>query len=123
MITSNDGRRWGFPKGIVEGGDSHEETALKEVLEEAGLHGRIVGPALGTYRYQKWGTELDVVVYLMEVSQVDEDWQEAQVRQREWASPEIVTNRIANEDLSGIFDRAMVALQARRHPGGTWPAG
>lgn len=34
-----------FPKGHVELGESHEQTALREVLEETGLRARIVGKA------------------------------------------------------------------------------
>ena len=34
-----------FPKGHVELGESHEQTALREVLEETGLRAGIVGKA------------------------------------------------------------------------------
>ena len=34
-----------FPKGHVELGESHEQAALREVLEESGLHALIVGKA------------------------------------------------------------------------------
>jgi len=34
---------WVFPKGHVELGESHEQAALREVLEESGLHALIVG--------------------------------------------------------------------------------
>ncbi|MCX6063024.1 MAG: NUDIX domain-containing protein [Caldiserica bacterium] len=34
-----------FPKGHVELGESHEQTALREVLEETGLRARIIGKA------------------------------------------------------------------------------
>jgi 8-oxo-dGTP pyrophosphatase MutT (NUDIX family) len=34
-----------FPQGHVELGESHEQTALREVLEETGLRARIVGKA------------------------------------------------------------------------------
>jgi 8-oxo-dGTP pyrophosphatase MutT (NUDIX family) len=36
---------WVFPKGHVELGESHEQAALREVLEESGLHALIVGKA------------------------------------------------------------------------------
>jgi 8-oxo-dGTP pyrophosphatase MutT (NUDIX family) len=34
---------WTFPKGKLERGESDEEGALREVLEETGYHGRIEG--------------------------------------------------------------------------------
>ena len=42
---------WGFPKGKAEKGESPEETAIREVLEETGYHCRIVAP-VGTTRYR-----------------------------------------------------------------------
>src|SRR5688500_6320593 len=62
LITSSSGGRWGFPKGIIESGDTAQGTALQEAFEEAGLHGRIIGDALGSYRYEKWGSELVVTM-------------------------------------------------------------
>lgn len=42
---------WGLPKGKAEKGESPEETAVREVLEETGYHCRIVAP-IGTTRYR-----------------------------------------------------------------------
>jgi 8-oxo-dGTP pyrophosphatase MutT (NUDIX family) len=41
---------WALPKGRIEPGDSGEETALREVREETGAHGRSLGK-LGDVRY------------------------------------------------------------------------
>jgi 8-oxo-dGTP pyrophosphatase MutT (NUDIX family) len=41
---------WALPKGRIEPGDSGEATALREVLEETGAHGRSLGK-LGDVRY------------------------------------------------------------------------
>ncbi len=68
LITSLNRKRWIFPKGIINPGETLEETALKEALEEAGLHGQIVREPLGTYNDAKWGTKLHVAVVLMEVT-------------------------------------------------------
>jgi len=42
---------WSLPKGKADKGESPEETALREVLEETGYKCRILGP-LGTTRYR-----------------------------------------------------------------------
>lgn len=36
---------WGFPKGLVEDGETPEEAAVREVKEETGLDAEISGPA------------------------------------------------------------------------------
>ncbi len=33
----SDGKHWGFPKGLVEPGESPEDTALREIAEETGI--------------------------------------------------------------------------------------
>ncbi len=40
--------KWGLPKGHLEGKESSEEAAVREVGEETGLDELRVGPSLGT---------------------------------------------------------------------------
>lgn len=42
---------WSLPKGKADKGETPEETAVREVLEETGFHCRIVAP-IGTSRYR-----------------------------------------------------------------------
>ena len=42
---------WGLPKGKADKGETPEETAVREVLEETGVHCRIVAP-IGVTRYR-----------------------------------------------------------------------
>ncbi len=59
---------WVLPKGTVEPGESHEETALREVREESGVKARIVD-YLGSskYTFNAGGNMVDKTVhwYLM----------------------------------------------------------
>jgi 8-oxo-dGTP pyrophosphatase MutT (NUDIX family) len=41
---------WALPKGLIDAGEKGPETAVREVAEETGLHGRLVGK-LGDVRY------------------------------------------------------------------------
>lgn len=38
LIRNKRSAHWGFPKGHIEPGETDEETAVREVLEETGLH-------------------------------------------------------------------------------------
>jgi 8-oxo-dGTP pyrophosphatase MutT (NUDIX family) len=49
LIRTHEGR-WQLPKGWVEDGESMEQTAVREVREEAGVDAELVGP-LGTIEY------------------------------------------------------------------------
>jgi phosphohistidine phosphatase len=86
LIRKRESTRWGIPKGIIESGHSPEETALIETREEAGLDGRLLGEPVGSYTYRKWGSKLTVAVYLMDVLEEYDEWDEAHVRVRQWTS-------------------------------------
>ena len=86
LITSSKKRRWGFPKGIIDPGETPVETALKEAKEEAGITGEIQRPPLGRYEYDKWGRSLSVIVMLMEVRETLALWEESWLRERRWTS-------------------------------------
>ncbi len=45
LVLKNLKGAWVFPKGHVELGESHEQAALREVLEESGVHAQILGKA------------------------------------------------------------------------------
>ena len=50
MIATRGGSRWGLPKGAVSEGETSQQAALREVLEETGLEARILKP-LDTIEY------------------------------------------------------------------------
>lgn len=50
LIATRGKTRWGLPKGAVSAGETSEQAALREVLEETGLRAEIV-KALDTIEY------------------------------------------------------------------------
>ena len=68
MIRQNQGH-WCFPKGHVESGETEEQTALREIWEETGLH-PVILPGFRdgeTYEVRKKpGTMKDVVYFIAE---------------------------------------------------------
>jgi phosphohistidine phosphatase len=106
LIRKKRSATWGIPKGLVDPGDTHEETALKETWEEAGLEGRLIGDAVGIYEYRKWGTTFAVAVYLLEVLEEHADWQEAGYRERRWTSCEEAASLLIDHPVRPLLDRA-----------------
>jgi len=69
LLIKNPAGVWTFPKGNIEEGETPEETAVREVLEETGVEGKILKD-LGVinYWYQLKGEKVfkSVRYYLME---------------------------------------------------------
>jgi 8-oxo-dGTP pyrophosphatase MutT (NUDIX family) len=98
---------WGIPKGTVDEGETHESTALNEAWEEAGLRGRLVGEALGTYKYEKYGRWLTVMLFVMEVLEHYKDWDEAGIRERRWVSLEEAEMLLVEHPALSFLSRAL----------------
>ena len=59
---------WVLPKGTVEAGEQHEETALREVKEETGVSARLIkyiGKSQYTFNTPQDLVEKDVYWYLV----------------------------------------------------------
>ena len=100
VILSSQKKHFVVPKGIKDPGLSPQDSAAKEAREEAGVEGKVMDPALGCYRYEKWGSVCTVDVYAMEVTDVvpEHEWQESH-RGREWVSPEEAAERLKQKAL------------------------
>jgi 8-oxo-dGTP pyrophosphatase MutT (NUDIX family) len=103
LITSRSRKRWVIPKGIIEPELSPQESAQKEALEEAGITGKIINGALGTYSYKKWGGTCTVQVFLLEVEEIFDEWAEAYFRTREWISVEEASKRVDEKELKKLI--------------------
>jgi 8-oxo-dGTP pyrophosphatase MutT (NUDIX family) len=117
LVTSSNGKRWVIPKGLIEPGQTAGETALQEAWEEAGLVGLLDQEPIGSYVYEKWCGTCHVMVYLMQVSEVANNWPENDLRQRTWLSVAGALERIDDPGLADIVrvvlgknQRAKVAL-------------
>jgi len=117
LVTSSNGKRWVIPKGLIEPGQTAGETALQESWEEAGLVGLLDPEPVGSYIYDKWCGTCHVIVYLMQVTEVANNWPENDLRQRVWLSAAGALERIDDPGLADIVRvvlgknlRAKVAL-------------
>lgn len=106
---------WSIPKGIVDPGDTHKETALNEAWEEAGITGRLLGQAVGTYRYRKWGTKLTVAVFVMEVLHQESRWEESQIRERMWTTFTEAEGLLSDHPVAPLLDRVRALVTEGRY--------
>jgi 8-oxo-dGTP pyrophosphatase MutT (NUDIX family) len=112
LVTSSNGKRWIIPKGLIELGQTAGETALQEAWEEAGLVGTLDPEPLGSYLYEKWCGTCHVVVFLMDVTEVAQNWPEGDLRRRTWVSPAGALERIEDPGLVDIV-RSTLGAETR----------
>jgi 8-oxo-dGTP pyrophosphatase MutT (NUDIX family) len=88
LILLQTNNCWSFPKGHMEAGESEEETALRELLEETGLHARLIAgkKAVSVYDIPPY-TRKQVVLLLAEV-EGNVILQEAEVQNYQWVKAE-----------------------------------
>jgi 8-oxo-dGTP pyrophosphatase MutT (NUDIX family) len=113
LVTSRRGKHWVVPKGCVEPGKTCAEIALQETWEEAGLVGILERAPVGTYVYEKWAKIHHVTVFLLRVTEMTENWPEAEQRQRCWLRASQVLTRIEEPGLRQVL-RVVLASDAFR---------
>lgn len=111
LVTSLKKQRWILPKGAIDPGETHGETAAKEAHEEAGLRGRVIEPALGTYTDIKRGSSLEVAGVIMEVTACDDHWPEAAVRTRQWLTPDRAVRQLSKPQHKRLLRQALQRLE------------
>jgi 8-oxo-dGTP pyrophosphatase MutT (NUDIX family) len=116
LITSLRRKRWIIPKGVVEPGLSAPHSARMEAEEEAGVRGRTLEPAIGSYRHSKWGGVCEIDVFLLLVEDILEEWPEANVRKRRWASCEEATRLVQQDGLKRILSEVPHFLHSLPQP-------
>ncbi|MER8503486.1 MULTISPECIES: NUDIX hydrolase [unclassified Mesorhizobium] len=106
LVTSRTTRRFIVPKGWPMKGKSGRKAATIEAQEEAGVLGKTLKQPAGTYCYWKRlanrFVRVDVVVYLLEVTEELADWEESKTRQRAWLAPADAAVLIDEPDLSTL---------------------
>jgi len=102
LITSINKQKWIIPKGIIEEGETPEESAQKEAIEEAGDEGTVSQNIWGEYQQEKWGGICQIKVYSLQVTKISEDWLESDLRKRKWFTPNEVLEVIENNELRDV---------------------
>ena len=107
LVTSRETRRWIVPKGWPWPEVSDHEAAAAEAWEEGGVRGRILPDKLGTFSYDKRRDGIlltvDVVVYVLEVTEEEHTWPEMEERQRAWFSPAAAAKAVMEPELKALL--------------------
>lgn len=128
LLVQTGGGRWTFPKGGVEPGLTHAQSAAFEAFEEAGVHGRMEEAWFARYihrdRSARGSTSISksnqksasVLAYLCEVTRLAAP-QEAD-RNRTWCSAEKAKRRLSEDrtpkcgsEFARVVDRAVARIR------------
>jgi len=107
---------WGLPKGTPAAGESLEETAIREVMEETGLEVRVARKigvieywfAREGIRYHKW-----VHYYLMEAVGGDTAKHDAEYDRVEWHPAEVALKTLTFQNEIEIAAKARDMIETR----------
>jgi 8-oxo-dGTP pyrophosphatase MutT (NUDIX family) len=105
-----------LPKGKLDGGETPEQAALREVREETGLAGRVVEP-LGSVAYTYTTTRgravpKEVHFFLMELADADAGEPDGEFGRVFWCPLEEAADRLSFESERDVLARARRALEA-----------
>lgn len=122
LIATKGGKRWGLPKGIVEKGEDSTQTALREVAEETGLEGEVVGK-LGYIEYWFRSPEDKVLYhkfvdfYLLEYRSGEVKKHDWEVEQARWFPIREAIERISFDNERDILRKAKEEWERKRDGG------
>ena len=100
-------QHWIFPKGHIEVSEAAADSAIRELREEAGVAGELVG-WLGSIEFQAGERTIRVEYFLCRfVEQIDE----GEGRERCWCSPERALELLVFEQSRELIRRAVEQLR------------
>lgn len=110
LIRHKNGGHWAFPKGHVEGAETEEQTALREIKEETGLTAVLDTAFRQCVRYSPADGVEKEVVYFIARAEGAVIRQEAEVTDSKWVNADTVANDITYENDRLLAQQAVAYL-------------
>jgi 8-oxo-dGTP pyrophosphatase MutT (NUDIX family) len=111
VVTAKDNpTHWIFPKGHIERGESPDEAAVREVLEETGIQATLL-TSLGTTRFSLNEDVIEVAFYLMRYCRSVGSGEGRSVR---WCTYDEALALLSFEDIKALLRRSLVLFQTEQ---------
>lgn len=109
---------WGFPKGLIGDkikGEGKAETAIREVEEETGAKGKIVGevePITYWYKFNDEKVKKTVYYYIMEYLGGDITQHDFEMENVEWVESDKVLEKLTYKSDKDVFKKALPIIES-----------
>ena len=103
VTAKRNPQNWIFPKGHIEKGETPEAAALREAKEEAGVVGKVIGPA-GVLEYSFLGVKARVEYFLAVLTR--ETGQPEDGRERAWCRLDEALERLNYKNTRKLLRKA-----------------
>lgn len=120
-VEENKQRGWWLPGGFVECGDNHNSTALKETLEEAGLHVTLQGILRVENDMTRTGGRQRVIFYAQprDPTQPPKSTPDAESRGAAWLTLDDLRDKAKKSPPEGLRGRELLNWATYIENGGT----
>ncbi len=108
IISSSDGENWVLPKGHIEFGETLQETALRELLEEVGIVGEIVAE-LSTQSFKRIDELINVQYFLIKKLK---DGKAIEIRSVQWLEEKTALKLLSFEDNRKVLSKGARVLES-----------
>ena len=115
LIKNKRSAHWGFPKGHVEKGETDEQTACREVLEETGIHISIFPDFKSKSEYTIQGKiNKTVLIFLATTKDTQTVIQQSEIEDYIWLGFDAALDTLNYENDKAILKKAKAYMDAHQ---------